>query len=138
VWLDRPGRLRIAYDGPQPKTLVAANGRVIVYDASSGGSTTMPVSRTPLGILLAPQITLTGPVAVTSSKTDQGVTQLTLIRTSAPGDGYLTLYFAQSPLTLIGVLVVDAYQRPMMIHLERLDLNPAVTPTLFNDPTPAP
>ena len=135
VWLDRPGRLRIAYDGPQAKTLVAAHGRVVVYDASTGGTTTMPVSRTPLGILLAPQITLNGDVAVTGYRVERGVAAVTMIRSAAQGDGSLTLYVALQPITLVGVLVVDAYQRPLFIHLSPLDLNPMLTPELFRDPS---
>jgi outer membrane lipoprotein-sorting protein len=136
VWLDRPGHLRIAYDGPQAKTLVASNGRVMVYDAASGGTTTMPVARTPLGMLLTPQITLSGDVAVTGYRVERGVAAVTVIRSAAQGDGSLTLYVALQPLTLVGVLVVDAYQRPLFIHLAPLDLNPALTPDLFRDPSP--
>ena len=59
-----------------------------------------------------------------------------MVRNAASGDGSLTVFVAQSPLTLIGVLVVDAYQRPMMIHLSPLTLDPALTPDLFRDPSP--
>ncbi len=138
IWLDRPGHLRIAYAGSPAKTLVAANGRVDVFDGATGGSTTMPLSRTPLEMLLTPSITLTGAVTVTAYSTTPGLNTLTIEKTAAPGQGSLTLYLSPAPLSLVAVLVKDAYQRPLMIQLSDIQRNPPLTDDLFQFPGPLP
>ncbi len=138
VWLDRPGRLRMSYAGSAEKTLVAANGRVVIYDGASGGTTTTPVSRTPLGMLLMPSITLSGNVTVSRFREMAGLTELSIERTGSPGDGSLTLFLSQAPLSLLGVLVKDGYQRPLMITLSPMTINPPITPDLFQYPGATP
>ena len=66
IWLDRPGHLRIDYAGAGARVMVIADGRVRILDRSTGALTTMPVSRTPLGLLLAPTISLAGAAHVDS------------------------------------------------------------------------
>jgi outer membrane lipoprotein-sorting protein len=138
IWLDRPGRLRIAYAGSPAKTLVAARGRVDVFDEATGGSTTMPLSKTPLEMLLTPSITLTGAVTVTAYSATPNLSTLTIEKTAAPGQGSLTLYLSRSPLSLVAVLVKDAYQRPLQIQLQDLQRNPPLTDDLFQAPGPQP
>jgi outer membrane lipoprotein-sorting protein len=134
VWLDRPGRLRIAYAGSPAKTLVANSGRVVIYDGATGGTTTTPVSRTPLGMLLTPSITLTGPVTVTAYRHEAAFSELTIKKTDAPGDGSLTLFLLPAPLTLTAVMVTDGYDRPLLMRLSNIRLDPPLTPDLFQYP----
>ncbi len=134
VWLDRPGHLRIEYAGSPGKTLVANNGRVVVYDGATGGTTTMPVSRTPLGMLLTSSITLTGPVTVTAYRHEAAFNELTIKKTDAPGDGSLTLFFSPPPLALTAVMLTDAYDRPLLMRLSNIRLSPPLTPALFQYP----
>ena len=108
IWLDRPGHLRIDYAGPDSSVMVASGGRVVVTDRRTHAVTTMAVSRTPLGILLAPSITLTGDVTVLAVKHLAGQTQIILRRTSAPAQGTLSLAFTEHPLVLTSVSLVDA------------------------------
>jgi outer membrane lipoprotein-sorting protein len=138
VWLHRPGQLRIAYTQPAGKTLVAANGRVVAYDGATGGSTTTPLSRTPLEMLLTPSITLSGAVTVTGYRAGPNTSTLTIEKTASPSDGSLTLYLSRAPLALIGVLMTDAYQRPLMIQLSNLQRDPNLTPDLFQYPSAPP
>ncbi len=138
VWLDRPGRLRIEYAGSPGKVLVANNGRVVIYDGASGGTTTMPLSRTPLGLLLTSSIALTGPVTVTSFTHEAAFSELTIKKTDSPGDGSLTLFFSPAPLTLTAVMLTDGYDRPLLMRLSGMRLDPAVPPTLFQNPGPHP
>ena len=58
LWLDRPGRMRFAYDTPSPLLLVAGRGTVVFHDSQLGQTTNIPVANTPLGLLLADTITL--------------------------------------------------------------------------------
>ena len=134
VWLDRPGNLRIDYQGPASRLMVISNGRVRILDRSNGALTTMPLSKTPLGILLAPTISLSGAVAVTALHHDPTGLQVTLQKTDQPGQGSLTLYLSDMPLHLNAVTVTDPYQRNLTLSLSGMDANPAITPDLFKPP----
>jgi outer membrane lipoprotein-sorting protein len=134
VWLDRPGNLRIDYEGAASRLMVISNGRVRILDRATSGTSTMPLSKTPLAILLAPTITLSGPVSVTALHHDLTGVQLTVQKTDQPGQGSLTLYLSDMPLHLNAVTVTDAYQRSSTLSLSDMDLNPALTPDLFKLP----
>lgn len=111
AWLDRPGRMRFQYDAPSPLLLVAGHGLVVFHDKSLNQTTNIPISRTPLGILLADNVHLTGDVTVTGMQRLPGQIQVSLVRTASPGDGTLTLIFADNPLALRQWTVVDAQRQ---------------------------
>ncbi len=134
VWLDRPGNLRIDYEGPGARLMVISRGRVRVLDRQTGALTTMALSRTPLGILLAPSIDLSGPVTVAAVGHAAGGLQVTLQKTAAPGQGSLTLYLSQMPMQLQAVTVTDAYQRGSTLTLSDINTSPALKPDLFAPP----
>ncbi len=135
VWLDRPGNLRIDYEGASARLMVISNGRVRILDRATSGMTTMPLSKTPLGILLAPTIDLSGPVSVTALQHDLTGLRMTLQKTDQPGQGSLTLYLSDMPLHLNAVTVTDAYQRSLTLSLSDMNINPTITPDLFKPPT---
>lgn len=136
IWLDRPGRLRIDYAGPQASLMVANNGRLAVYDRRTHATTTMAVSRTPLGILLAPVIDLSTDVTILAIQHTEGAVQITLQKTSAPAQGTLTLTLSEPPLALSSVTLVDARRRSLTMTLSDLRTDPAITPDLFAPPAP--
>jgi outer membrane lipoprotein-sorting protein len=134
VWLDRPGTLRIDYAGPGARLMVISGGRVRVLDRRTGALTTMALSRTPLGILLAPTIDLFGPVTVTSVQHVGNELELTMQKTGQAGQGNLTLYLSQMPMQLQAVTVTDAYQHSSTLTLSDINMAPALTPDLFAPP----
>jgi outer membrane lipoprotein-sorting protein len=134
LWLDRPGHLRIDYQGAASRVLVANGGRLAVYDRATHGTTTMALSRTPLGMLLTPQIVLSGPVTVTGLQHGDGFEQIRLVKTAAPDQGTLRLLFRTEPLALDSVTVVDAYHRALTMRLTSLLRDPPITPALFQPP----
>lgn len=134
LWLDRPGHLRIDYQGASARVLVAAGGRLTVFDRATHGTTTMALSRTPLGMLLTPQILLSGPVTVTGLQRGDGVEQISLVKTKAPAQGTLRLLFRTEPLALDSVTVVDANDRALTMTLTSLQRDPPITPALFQPP----
>ncbi len=139
VWLDRPGHLRVDYEGPAARVMVITGGRVNVLDRSNGALTTQPVSRTPLGLLLTPSIRLDGKVSVDSltHATDQAgapILRLTLSKAGLPGQGHLTLDFNNQPLRLLAVTVQDPYNRLLTLSLSGIDSRPEITPDLFRPP----
>lgn len=137
VWVDRPaGDLRIDYSSG--RVMVIANGRVNVLDRGNGATSTMPVSRTPLSMLLTPKIDLSGPITVESLVHLPGAMQITLLKTSQPSRGSLTLTLADQPLRLAAMTVTDPERRTLTMDLSGLNPSPTLTPGMFEPPTPPP
>lgn len=137
VWLDRPGRLRVEYYYPGPETILANHGQLLILDPSTGATTTMPVSRTPLAILLRAHIPLTGPVTVTSLQRRAGMLSVTLVSTNAPGQGTLTLTFSANPLTLRGLTIQDRTGRITQLALGDIVRDPRFAPSAFTAAPPS-
>ncbi len=131
AWLDRPGRMRFEYDPPADYLLVAGNGILTFYDAGLKQTSNIPLNTTPLGILLAEHVALSGAVTVTGITRYPGQIQLSLVRTASPGDGTLTLFFNADPIQLRGWTVVDAQRRDTRIDLANVQLGGRFDPSLF-------
>lgn len=136
VWLERPGRMRFQYDKPSPLLLVAGHGTVIFHDSQLEQTTNIPVGQTPLGLLLADTITLSGDVSVTDFQRLPGQLQITLVRTKSPGEGSLTLILNADPLALVGWSVVDGEGRETRLRISDIQLGGTFDESLFtfNDP----
>ncbi|KXV00515.1 hypothetical protein AD929_10940 [Gluconobacter potus] len=129
--LDRPGRMRFDYDKPSPLLLVANDGRVVFQDRSVDQVTTIPLDRTPLGLLLRPELKLSGDVTVTGFEHSNGQIRVQVVRTRSAGEGTLTLVLSDAPLGLLGWTVVDAQGRTTTIALSDVRLGGTVPQSLF-------
>ena len=134
IWVDRPGRLRIGYFGPQAQVMVANGATFVIYNPANDATTTMATSRTPLGLLLADRIALSGTVLITRFQDSGDTLSLTLADSTHPNQGTLTVLLQASPMRLIGVTAVDARGRALQMTLSDLRLNPVITPDLFRLP----
>jgi len=137
AWLSRPGRLRFQYDPPAPFLLVAAHGQLVFQDSSIKQTSQAPLSSTPLGMLLAPKVVLSGEITVTGMRRLPGEIDVSIVRTAAPGDGALTLVFADTPLTLRQWTVTDAQQKETRVTLFNTELGGNFDAKLF-EPVPMP
>jgi len=131
VWLERPGRMRFQYDPPSPLLLVDGHGLVVFNDKSLNQTSNIPISKTPLGILLADHVRLQGDVTVTDMQRLPGQLQVSLVRTASPGDGTLTLVFADNPLTLKQWTVLDAQRQETRVTLFNAQTGGSFDPKLF-------
>lgn len=131
AWLERPGRMRFQYEPPSPLLLVAGHGLVVFHDKQLNQTSNIPLSQTPLGILLAEQVRLQGAVTVTGMQRLPGQIQVSLVRTATPGDGTLTLVFADNPLTLRQWTVLDAQRQETRVTLYNVELGGKFDPQLF-------
>ncbi|MBV9734459.1 MAG: outer membrane lipoprotein carrier protein LolA [Acidisphaera sp.] len=146
AWIDRPGRMRFQYDPPSPYLLVAGGGLVVFHDDQLKQTSNVPIGRTPLGILLAENVQLTGPVTVTALSRLPGQIQVTLVRTAEPASGSLTLVFADNPFGLRQWSVVDEQRKETRVSLFNVELggtfdqqmfyfsNPDLTGPKYNQP----
>ncbi len=132
VWLDRPGRMRFAYDKPSPLLLVAGGGKLVFTDSALQQTTDIPLDRTPLGLLLRPSLSLSGDVTVTGFSHANGLLQVTLVKTASPSEGSLTVVLADDPLLLRGWRVVDAQGRETRIDLSDLTAGVPMPASLFD------
>jgi outer membrane lipoprotein-sorting protein len=131
AWLERPGRMRFQYDPPSPLLLVAGHGLVVFHDKSLNQTSNIPLGHTPLGILLADNVRLHGDVTVTGLQRLPGQIQVSLVRTASPGDGTLTLIFADSPLTLRQWTVLDAQRQETRVSLFNVETGGQFDQKLF-------
>lgn len=131
AYLDRPGRMRFDYDKPSGLLLVANNGQIVYQDRDIGQVTTIPVERTPLGLLLRPDLRLSGDVTVTGFQHVGHSLQVTVVRTATPSEGSLTLILNDQPLALRSWVVRDAQGRDTQIDLFDTRTPPSLPDSLF-------
>jgi outer membrane lipoprotein-sorting protein len=132
AWLERPGRMRFEYSPPTPFLLIAAHGLLVFQDKSLAQTSNIPLGRTPLGMLLADQVKLSGDVTVIGLQRQPGQLQVTMTRTDSPGEGTLTLVFADNPMVLRQWVVVDAQRQETKVTLYNTQLGGQFDQTLFD------
>ena len=129
LWMERPGRMRFEYTPPSPLLLVAGSGLVIYHNSALDQTSSLPIAKTPLGILLQDNLKLSGGVTVTQVARDEGALALEMERTGAASEGTLTLLFADNPLEFRGWIVRDPQGQETRVAIEDLDF----ASTGFND-----
>jgi outer membrane lipoprotein-sorting protein len=135
-WIVRPGRMRFEYDPPEPLLLVASHGQFFYFDKQLKQATTVPLSATPLGILLGDNLRLSGSITVTRVERGGGLLRITLHRTGKAAEGRLTLVFGDAPFELKQWAVLDAQGQETRVSLFQPQYG-ARFPSLlfdFNDP----
>lgn len=137
AWMQRPGRMRFQYNPPAPFVLVAGDGLFVFRDTQLQQASNLPLSRTPLGILLANDVKLSGDVTVTGMQRLPGQLQVSMVRTASPADGTLTLIFADNPLTLRQWTVLDAQRQETRVTLYNVELGGSFDQKLFDVADPS-
>ena len=132
VYIKRPGRLRFEYDPPEQLLMVARDWRLVVHDGRADQTSTVPVDKTPLGVLLNEEIRLGGPVTIRSLAEISGELHLTVFRSAEPGRGELTLMFGLEPLDLRRWEVLDAQGKRTRVLLENVETNVPLENRLFS------
>ncbi len=137
AWIERPGRMRFEYDPPSPLLLVAGNGGGMFYDKVLKQVTHFPLSSTPLGILLSDNLKLAGEVTISGIERLPGQIHVSMFRTRSPGDGRLTLVFADNPLSLRQWMITDPQDKETTVSLFNVTLGGRFDQKLFEtaDPT---
>jgi outer membrane lipoprotein-sorting protein len=130
--MQRPGKMRFQYDPPAPFLLIANYGILFFHDSQLNQTTNIPLSRTPLGILLAENATLSGDVTVTRFTRLPGQLQVSLVRTASPGEGSLTLIFADNPLALRQWIVLDQQGKQTRVAFTTMETGVSVDAKLFD------
>ncbi|MBS0959346.1 outer membrane lipoprotein carrier protein LolA [Acetobacter thailandicus] len=134
IWVKRPGQMRLAYDPPSPILMVANDNKIVFRDNQLDQTTVIPVERTPLGLLLGRHISFSDGVTVTGFHAEGGQIQVSVVRTSSPQDGSLTLVFNEKPVSLSSWSVLDAQGHETHVTLSDMQKNLPVSSDLFTLP----
>ena len=129
--LARPGRMRFEYDPPTPTLLIADGTFLIFIDKQLDQTSHVFLRNTPVGVLVAENVKLSGAVTVTRMVRGPGALRVTVVRTDEPADGSLTLVFADAPLQLRQWLVIDAQGVQTTVTLADLEFGVAVNREMF-------
>lgn len=136
AWFET-GHLRLQYETPSQRIVVATHGRLIVHDVATDATTRVSLAVNPLGLLLSGPVRLSGEIDVTDIQRSQTALQLSLTRASNPSQGLLTLFFAVRPdgsLLLSGLEAVDAERHRTRFDLQAQRVGQSFDPTLFTPP----
>jgi outer membrane lipoprotein-sorting protein len=132
VFMSRPGKMRFEYDPPTKLLLVANSGILAYYDLALQQESNVPLSATPLAILLREKVSLMGDVTVTKFERDAGTIRVTLQETKDPSQGTLTLVFSDKPMQLKQWTVLDAQNITTKVTLIDPQFGAPLNSKLFN------
>lgn len=131
-YLHRPGRLRFEYDPPLRDFVVADGLFIFFYDSQLGEQTNAPIGQTLADFLLRDNLRLGGDVTVTDIKRSASLLHITLVQTSDPQAGSLTLGFEENPeLSLKKWRIVDSLGQITEVELFKIEKNVKLDPALF-------
>lgn len=107
----RPGALRMEYEVPRNRLLVAHDEHIIVKDGATASLTTLSLRHNPLGFLLHTPLNFAEEgVQVTDVRKTTDSLQISLAKADNPSQGLLTLQFTHigKKMLLVGIQGVDA------------------------------
>jgi outer membrane lipoprotein-sorting protein len=118
LYVDRPGKMRLAYDPPTPILIVADGSYVIYVDLELGEPSYLDIDDTPAGFLLEPDWSFTDDdVIVKDILRQPGVIEITATRADDPSAGDLTFVFSDGPLELRQWRVKDTQSQEVTVTL---------------------
>jgi outer membrane lipoprotein-sorting protein len=139
LFLARPGKIRFEYDAPSPILLVSDGIMLTFYDANLQQVSNIPIGSTPAEIITAKHVKLNNDkFKITRFEKKDDETSVTFVKTEAPDDSSITLYFSEKPLELARWAVRDAQQNQTKITLKDVtkDLKLESKIFYFDDPRP--
>ena len=132
IFIQRPGRLRIIYDDPNPLLIIADGKHISFIDRNIDTATTMYLSMTPADLMLRESIGFFGKdVIVTSVNQTPGVVRVGLLNAKEPDAGSIELVFSNRPIELRKWVVTDAQGVKTTISLLGPTFDVPLSPKLF-------
>ena len=129
--LERPGKLRFDYEEDIPLLLVSDGTTLTFVDYEVKQVTRWPIMDTPLGILVAREIDLSGDMIVSTAQEEGGLLRVTIKDPKRKGEGYISLIFEQNPLILRAWDAIDAQGLVTRVTLVNAETNVALSNALF-------
>ena len=137
-YLRRPRRFRFEYAPPSPVLLVGDGLWLIFHDRELGQVSRVPLTSSPLGLLIDDEVSLTDHAAIIFIVREPGIIRIALNDPEKPEQGELTLVLTDPPLALRQWLVTDAQGLTTRISLFETESNVPLDAKLFtfSDPPP--
>ena len=131
VYLSRPGKMRFEYDPPAPILLVADGLFLIYVDKDLEQISHVPISSTPLSILVEAGVELETAHDVAFVERGPGTLAITLTMKDDLEAGAIRLLFADAPLALKQWYIRDAQGIEIRVSLLDIERGMMFEPALF-------
>lgn len=133
IYIRRPGRVRFEYNPPAEALVIADGAKVAIFDLKTKSPPEQfPLRRTPLWVILGPDIDLTRSDMVTDHGADETSTFITAQDPEHPEIGNLQLVFTDNPVQLRKWTVTDESGAQTTVILGQVDTQAPVDAQLFD------
>ena len=133
IFIHRPGRMRLDYDPPEKSVVIVAGSQVVIFDGKSNEPPEhYPLGRTPLNLILAPQIDLGTAKMVVGEAEMKGLTHVVAQDPKHPDYGTIELVFAPSPVRLTGWILTDDAGNQTVVRLGDFVTGQSLSEVLFS------
>ncbi|WP_407494023.1 LolA family protein [Pseudooceanicola sp. MF1-13] len=133
LYLKRPGKMRFEYDPPNKSYVIADHGAVGIFDEKGDQSVEQyPLKRTPLNIILAPNVNLGQANMVTGHREDGPSTIVRAQDPKNPEYGFIELVFTANPTQLRQWVVHDDSGSATTVVLGEMRSGMQLSQSLFN------
>ncbi len=136
--LEKPGKLRFAYNAPNPTMVVATGGNVYVQNRRLNTVDRYSLSDTPLGLLLSENVNLKANTAITGMDIRDDALVVHARTSNNRQQGNITLVFSNPGIELRQWTVKDNQGGTTMVALHGPVMGAAVDESLFAVPVKAP
>jgi outer membrane lipoprotein-sorting protein len=132
LYLQRPGKVRFAYDPPATLEVVADGRSVAVRDKKLATQDLYSISQTPLKFLLRERVSLGQDIKITGISNDGDSVRINLEDTSTlGGTSRITLYFDPQIETLNQWRIIDAQGFQTVVVLNKVEKGRRIDQDLF-------
>lgn len=133
IKIKRPGRMRFEYAPPEAALVLASAGQVAIFDTKSNQPPEQyPLSRTPLNLILSPEVDLTRARMVVGHTEVDGTTRVTVQDPDHPEYGSMELVFTDQPLQLRQWVITDDLGAQTTVILNNLAATADFPPSTFS------
>ncbi len=133
LMIKRPGKMRFEYNPPVEAVVLASANTVAIFDGKSNQPPeTYPLKRTPLSLILLPNVDLKAAKMVVGHEEDEEKTIVTAMDPKHPDYGTIKLTFTANPIALREWTVFDATGLQTQVLLGEAREGQSYPNTLFN------
>jgi outer membrane lipoprotein-sorting protein len=130
--IKKPGRLRFEYAPPETISIIADGFRVAVTNTELKTQQAIPISETPLGLLLDDDLDLVNDVDVTSVLRRPGQLTITAKQSEGIAQGAVTMIFSDPGLELRHWITTDAQGTEVTVAISDLRRDVEVPSSIFH------
>lgn len=133
IYIKRPGRVRFEYAPPDRSLVLASAETVAIFDGKSNQpAEEYPLKRTPLNLILAPEIDLDRAKMVVGHKEVENTTRVVAQDPEHPEYGTIEMVFTANPVTLRQWIITDDLGQQTTVILGALQPVADLKSSLFN------